>query len=138
MEAAKGKLKMEFGENLSEVVQIAMLTEMLPSDLQDKVSEMGNGGDARYHRDRGHHEKPRESAGTDTDGRWQTIGAGKRSSLSTMFLQLERVCRTCLVRTIRGRVVVRGTKGKVVRGSWSQGGGVWWKRASEWWLAPER
>ena len=39
MGAAKGKLKMEFGENLSEVVQIAMLTGMLPSDLQDKDGE---------------------------------------------------------------------------------------------------
>ena len=35
-EAAKGKLKVEFGEELSEVVQIAILTGMLPSDLQDK------------------------------------------------------------------------------------------------------
>ena len=37
-EAAKGKLKVEFGEELSEVVQIAILTGMLPSDLQDKVN----------------------------------------------------------------------------------------------------
>ena len=41
-EAAKGKLKVEFGEELIEVVQIAILTVMLPSDLQDKVFEMGN------------------------------------------------------------------------------------------------
>ena len=40
-EVAKGKLKVEFGEELSEVVQIAILTGMLPSDLQDKVFEMG-------------------------------------------------------------------------------------------------
>ena len=59
-EAAKGKLKVEFGEELSEVVQIAILTGMLPSDLQDKVFEMecwrfevpqGQG------RDRGHNEQ---------------------------------------------------------------------------------
>ena len=37
-EAAKGKLKVEFGEELSEVVQIAILTGMLPSDLHDKVN----------------------------------------------------------------------------------------------------
>ena len=44
-EAAKGKLKVEFGEELSEVVQIAILTGMLPSDLQDKV----NAGVLKYH-----------------------------------------------------------------------------------------
>ena len=48
--AAKGKLKVEFGEELSEVVQIAILTGMLPSDLQDKVFEMGNAGDLKYHK----------------------------------------------------------------------------------------
>ena len=47
-EAAKGKLKIEFGEELSEVVQIAILTGMLPADLQDKVFEMGNGGEMKY------------------------------------------------------------------------------------------
>ena len=46
-EAAKGKLKVEFGEELSEVVQMAILTGMLPSDLQDKVFEMRNQGGAR-------------------------------------------------------------------------------------------
>ena len=49
-EAAKGKLKIEFGEELSEVVQVAILTGMLPSDLQDKVFEMGNGGELKYHK----------------------------------------------------------------------------------------
>ena len=49
-EAAKGKLKVEFSEELSEVVQIAILTGMLPSDLQDKVFEMGNAGDLKYHK----------------------------------------------------------------------------------------
>ena len=49
-EAAKGKLKKVFGEDLSAVVQIAISTEMLPSDLQDKVFEMGNGGDLGYQR----------------------------------------------------------------------------------------
>ena len=49
-EAAKGKLKVEFGEELSEVVQIAILTGMLPSDLQDKVFEMGNAGVLKYHK----------------------------------------------------------------------------------------
>ena len=49
-EAAKGKLKIEFGEELSEVVQIAILTGMLQSDLQDKVFEMSNGGELKYHK----------------------------------------------------------------------------------------
>ena len=49
-EAAKVKFRVEFGEELSEVVQIAILTGMLPSDLQDKVFEMGNAGDLKYHR----------------------------------------------------------------------------------------
>ena len=49
-EAAKGKLKVEFGEELSEVVQIAILTRMLPSDQQDKVFEMVNAGDLKYHK----------------------------------------------------------------------------------------
>ena len=44
-EVAKGKLKVEFGEELSEVVQIAISTGMLPSDLQDKV----NAGVLKYH-----------------------------------------------------------------------------------------
>ena len=48
-EAAKGKLKVEFGEEL-EVVQIAIVTGMLPSDLQDKVFEMVNAGDLKYHK----------------------------------------------------------------------------------------
>ena len=49
-EAAKVKLKVEFGEELSKVVQIAILTGMLPSDLQDKVFEMENAGDLKYHK----------------------------------------------------------------------------------------
>ena len=48
-EAAKGKLKVEFGEELSEFVQIAILTGMLPSDLQDSVRN-GNAGDLKYHK----------------------------------------------------------------------------------------
>ena len=49
-EASKGNFKVEFGEQLSEVVQIAILTGMLPSDLQDKVFEMVNAGDFKYHK----------------------------------------------------------------------------------------
>ena len=49
-EAATGKLKVEFGEELSEVVQIAILTGMLPSDLQDEVFEVANAGDLNYHK----------------------------------------------------------------------------------------
>ena len=45
-DAAKEKLKIEFGK----VVQIAVLTGMLPSDLQDKVFGMSNGGDFKYNR----------------------------------------------------------------------------------------
>ena len=48
--AAKGKLKVEFGEELSEVAQIATWTGILPSDLQDKVFEMGNAGELKYHK----------------------------------------------------------------------------------------
>ena len=47
-EAAKGQLKVEFGEEFSKVMQIAILTKMLPSDLQDKVFEMVNAGDLNY------------------------------------------------------------------------------------------
>ena len=46
----RDKLKVAFGEALSEVVQIAISTGMLPSDLQDKVFEMGNAGDLKYHK----------------------------------------------------------------------------------------
>ena len=49
-DAAKEKLKIEFGKELREVVQIAVLTGMLPSDLQDKVFGMSNGGDVKYNR----------------------------------------------------------------------------------------
>lgn len=48
-EVRKGRLRSEFKEELSETVQVAILTGMLSSDLQDFVFQMGQTGDAiRY------------------------------------------------------------------------------------------
>ena len=46
-ETAKGTLKVEFGEELREVVQVAILTGMLRRVLQDRVFEMVNAGDVQ-------------------------------------------------------------------------------------------
>lgn len=44
-EIRKGKLKIEFQEELSDSVQVAILTSMIPRDLQDMVFQMGHVGE---------------------------------------------------------------------------------------------
>ena len=48
-ELQRGKLRAEFGEELSNNVQVAILTGMIPRDLQDMVFQLGHGGaDLKY------------------------------------------------------------------------------------------
>ena len=44
-ELKKGKLKVEFGEEFSDNVNVAILTGMIPRDLQDIVFQMGHAGE---------------------------------------------------------------------------------------------
>ena len=44
-ELKQGKLKVEFGEEFSDNVKVAILTAMIPRDLQDMVFQMGHAGE---------------------------------------------------------------------------------------------
>ena len=143
-EAAKGKLKVEFGEELSEVVQIAILTRMLPSDLQDKVSEMENAGDLKYHRVRDAilgimNSRVRVLEPTPMDigqvggsvresVRTATTGMEETNSPLSMLLQLGRGCRAFVFVAAdlpesaqHQRAKAKGRERRVIKAAWTSG-----------------
>ena len=50
-ESRRGKLKSEFGEDVSDNLSIAILTRMLPRDIQDMVYQLGRAGEKLVYQD---------------------------------------------------------------------------------------
>ena len=46
-----GKLRVEFNEEFSDNVKVAIITGMIPRDLQDMVFQMGRAGESLKYRD---------------------------------------------------------------------------------------
>ena len=146
-EAAKGKLKVEFGEELREVVQVAILTGLLLRVLQDRVFEMENAGDVQYHRVRDAivgimNIRARVLAPTPMDVgqvedlceravRTVTIGLEETNSPLSMLLQLGRECRafvfvaadlvTSPESARHQRAKAKGRGRRVVKAAWTSG-----------------